>query len=189
MLQDGWHYIVLLGAVIIVAAFALPKSKKAAPAEPQSIQNMETALEQFMENMEKDNEELAQLVIKAQKEAKAEAAQKERQLEELRQQLQQAAERIALLESRPIQTIQPVQPVQPLAAGHVEAAAIEPKDEIVPEAEAPAKETIRSRYAELFQLYEEGKSIEAISRKLGIHKGEISLIMGLAKQEESANVK
>ncbi len=43
---------------------------------------------------------------------------------------------------------------------------------------------IKQRYAELFELYELGKSMDFIAKKLGMNKGEISLILLLAKQEE-----
>jgi hypothetical protein len=47
---------------------------------------------------------------------------------------------------------------------------------------------IRERYAELFQLYDQNKSIDYIARKLGMNKGEVGLILELARQEERFNV-
>ncbi|WP_058303958.1 hypothetical protein [Gorillibacterium timonense] len=44
--------------------------------------------------------------------------------------------------------------------------------------------SIRGRYPDLFQLHAEGKSIEQIARKIGLSKGETTLILQLAKQEE-----
>lgn len=46
------------------------------------------------------------------------------------------------------------------------------------------RSSIRRRYPELFQLNDEGKSIEQIARKIGLSKGEAALILQLAKQEE-----
>ncbi|MBC8080500.1 MAG: hypothetical protein H7X86_09155, partial [Gorillibacterium sp.] len=43
---------------------------------------------------------------------------------------------------------------------------------------------LKLRYHELFLLYQQGKSIEQIAKKLGINKGETALIIQLAKQEE-----
>ncbi|GIP36840.1 hypothetical protein J31TS4_01200 [Paenibacillus sp. J31TS4] len=47
---------------------------------------------------------------------------------------------------------------------------------------------IRSRYPDLFQLYDGGKSVEQIARKTGMNKGEIALILQLAKREEQEDV-
>jgi len=44
--------------------------------------------------------------------------------------------------------------------------------------------TVRARYKELFDLHDSGKSIEYIAKKLGKNKGEVQLIIGLARQEE-----
>src|SRR5690625_7002752 len=37
-------------------------------------------------------------------------------------------------------------------------------------------ETIKQRYEQIFALYDEGRSIEVISKKIGIPKGEVQLI-------------
>ncbi|MGO4375994.1 hypothetical protein AB4Z21_35660, partial [Paenibacillus sp. MCAF20] len=82
-MESYWQYIVLVGAVVIVLAFMLPRQKRQAEQPSQSIQNMETALEQFMENMEKDNQELVSLVAKSQQEAKMDAERKDMRIAEL----------------------------------------------------------------------------------------------------------
>jgi hypothetical protein len=43
---------------------------------------------------------------------------------------------------------------------------------------------IRYRYMELFALEKQGKSIDHIAKKLGMNKGEVMLIIQLAKQED-----
>ena len=50
---------------------------------------------------------------------------------------------------------------------------------------APPVHSIKSRYAELFDLYEQGKSIDMIAKSTGLQRGEVQLIIQLAKQEES----
>lgn len=51
---------------------------------------------------------------------------------------------------------------------------------------APAAATIRGRYAELLDMYDRGRSIEQIARALNMNKGEVQLILQLAKREEAA---
>jgi DNA-directed RNA polymerase specialized sigma24 family protein len=53
--------------------------------------------------------------------------------------------------------------------------------------EPPMMNSIHARYSELFMLYEQGKSIEMISKKLGMNKGEVQLIIQLAKQEAAVH--
>jgi DNA-directed RNA polymerase specialized sigma24 family protein len=45
---------------------------------------------------------------------------------------------------------------------------------------------IRDRYANVFQLYDQGKSTDYIAKKLDMNKGEVMLIIQLAKQEGQA---
>jgi DNA uptake protein ComE-like DNA-binding protein len=186
-MQPYLQYIVLLGAVVIVGAFVMPRKKQEPALPSQTMQNMETALEQFMENMEKDNEELVQLVRGAQQETKVDAERQEQRIAELERKCEQLAEQLQMTRSASaamaLQTASP----QPLsidtAISEAEIAKLpEPVEE-----EAPRENTIHSRYADLFALYEQGKSIEMISKKLGMNKGEVQLIIQLAKQEEAAH--
>jgi DNA-binding NarL/FixJ family response regulator len=47
---------------------------------------------------------------------------------------------------------------------------------------------MKERYTELFLLHEQGKAIEYIAKKLNLNKGEVQLIIQLAKQEEQNRV-
>jgi DNA-binding NarL/FixJ family response regulator len=44
---------------------------------------------------------------------------------------------------------------------------------------------IRERYKEVFDLQRQGKSMDYIAKKMSMNKGELQLILQLAKQEES----
>lgn len=199
-MQPYLQYIILLGAVVIVGGLVMPRKKQEIAARPQSMENMENALEQFMENMEKDNEELVLLVRNAQEESKSDAVRKEQRIaqlearcEQLTEQLQDTLAKVSVTGSIPaLESSQkasrdsnhaqfPVLPQQeamrlPDAEAQVEAQV---------EAE-PVKQSIQSRYRDLFSLYEQGKSIEIISKKLGMNKGEVQLIIQLSKQEEAS---
>lgn len=184
--MDAWQYIVLLGAVVVVFAIILPKRAANSGSSGQSAQNMETALEQFMENMERDNEELVELVKKSQQSNRQEHAVYEKRIAELELRCQeldgqlQAAANFIKEAAASRQTVSAVQAVPSVGTIAVE------KAQAVEEQPAPPH-TIESRYGELFALYREGKSIESIAKKLGMNKGEVSLIIGLAKQEGGAH--
>jgi len=53
-------------------------------------------------------------------------------------------------------------------------------------AEAKGALAIHERYAQLLDLYRRGRSIEQISKALNMNKGEVQLILQLAKREEAA---
>lgn len=188
-MQPYLQYIVLFGAVVIVGAMVMPRKKKDVESSPQSMQNMETALEQFMENMEKDNEELVLLVRKAQQESKIDAQQKEQRISELERTCEQLTVKLReALTSTTIMNSQTAsyQQSSSVSPSNSESIIIEEKDEQRPE-ETLRTDTIHARYSELFLLYEQGKSIEMISKKLGMNKGEVQLIIQLAKQEVAAH--
>ncbi|MDQ6419229.1 hypothetical protein RB620_07215 [Paenibacillus sp. LHD-117] len=205
--MEPWHYIALLGAVVAVGALSMPRNKTTNPTNPssQSVQNMETALEQFMENMEKDNEELFQMVAKTQADAKQEDDRKdmriaalEQRCESLSLQLRQALDHLETTRASSATSstaMQGPEPTSITAADSFKAAeaegsenAGESKSTSVPVDPQPAEHSIASRYSELFRLYKGGKSIEAIAKKLGMNKGEVQLIIGLAKQEGASHV-
>lgn len=170
-MQPYLPYLLLLGAVVIVAALVMPRKKQLAELPDQTIQNMENALEQFMENMEQENRELLQLVAEAQRAAKAESELKDKRIDALEQKCGQLSEQLQQLQLQ-------------LHASVHQAAPDEAEEKLAP---TVPRDTIQSRYPDLFRLYDEGKSIEAISKKLGMNKGEVQLIIQLAKQEAAAH--
>ncbi|NWL86417.1 hypothetical protein DMN77_02240 [Paenibacillus sp. 79R4] len=77
--------------------------------------------------------------------------------------------------------------VQTAAAQTVaEEAVLDSAEPIVePQQEPQVPELVRDRYPQLFELYSSGKSIDSITKTLGIPRGEVQLILQLAKREES----
>ncbi|MBW7473270.1 hypothetical protein K0T92_00770 [Paenibacillus oenotherae] len=186
--MEPWHTIVLLGAVAVVFAVIMPR--KSAPGSDQSstVRNMETALEQFMENMEADNREMVELVTSAQKEAQEQAKRREERINQLEQRCGELEQSLVnQAKSQPAaEAFAPGN--QPAAASHEpeampESAIPETAAEEVQEQEAAS---IRNRYTELFALHDNGKSVEAIAKKLGMNKGEVLLILQLSRQEEES---
>ncbi|WP_338555981.1 hypothetical protein [Paenibacillus sp. KS-LC4] len=185
--MSNWQYIVLLGAVVVVFGLLLPRRKQ--PAAAQAVNNMEVSLEQFMENMEQDNRELTALIVQSQEEARAKAQRSEARLADLERKysaLEQLLEQQkAAAVSMPIALVPPAMAASP--APPVPAALLEEPEEL--EEPAPsAKQTIQQRYPNLFELHQQGRSIEAIAKKMNMNKGEVQLILQLAKQEEGTRV-
>ncbi|MFF2482622.1 DUF6115 domain-containing protein [Paenibacillus sp. NPDC058071] len=197
--MNEWTYVVLVGAVVLVAALFVPKPKRDGDSNGQSVSNMELALEQFMENMELDQKELVKLVADFREQTKAQDERKEQRIAELERKVSELER--GLEESRriavPAYAAAPQQPAVPAyaaapqqpagTAAQLHVQETETTHEVPPAAvSAAVKPTIQSRYADLLALYKEGKSIETIAKKLGMNKGEVQLILQLVKQEEAA---
>lgn len=190
-------YIVILGVVAIVYAAMLPRQQTKAVGHNEVVREVEDTLEHFMNEIESDNEELMQLV----RQLKQDVAVKQDVLQHRVEQLEQRCQKLELELQQssllPASTLPEQQ--KPLARDHevllvpeeisqaiknVSEERAEFKEEPMPEA-AVEDYSLKGRYAELFALYDEGKSIDYISRKIGIHRGEVQLILQLAKQEET----
>lgn len=209
--MDPWQTVVLVGAVVIMVAFFMPKKKPEADQSTQSVRNMETALDQFMENMEKDNDQLMKLVAETQKATKQEAEKKDERIASLEQRcgqleklLQDTVVGPALAAAARPQMIPVITQASQLGASSIGSGSMDnPEHSAVSQAVKPSTaehsqeaglqpaskpDSIHARYAKLFQLHGEGKSVEAIAKKLGMNKGEVQLIIGLSRQEEAAHV-
>jgi DNA-binding NarL/FixJ family response regulator len=180
---DAWIVIVLLGVVILLYAFLLPKTSPRKLVDEDVLDTVEDTLQQFVEEMEQENREFARMVGEMKREHERKTAALldrieflERKTAMLTEQL--SAEQIAgSTESKEASQPQP-QPL-PLPA---------PKpDEESAVASRSEASTVKSRYKEVFELYDSGKSIEYIAKKLGTNKGEVQLIIQLAKREEEAD--
>ncbi|MBB3109420.1 hypothetical protein FHS18_001472 [Paenibacillus phyllosphaerae] len=196
--MDPWLYIVLLGGVVLVVGLLMPRGKQQADPQQSSVRSMEIALEQFMENMEAENGRMVELAAKVKQDLHASAKSNDerfRQLEIRCADLEQALARQTMSQA-PVAYIQTDRitaaeqaALSQAAETFKPAAPIEAPMDILPE-EADMEEedpSLRGRYNELFSLYEAGKSIEAISKKLGMNKGEVQLILQLSKQEEKVH--
>ncbi|EXX91274.1 hypothetical protein BG53_11805 [Paenibacillus darwinianus] len=182
-----WQLVVLLGAFAIVGALILPRRGKAAgPAS--NAEGMQTALEQFMENMEADNRELIETVTRAQLQQRQYNAERDERLASLERRIIELEGKLSRFEARTEERLDQVRNAAvtsgaAVAAKHPTAGGPYKEEDV--EAVAPP---IRERYAELFDMHNQGKSIEAIAKKVGMNKGEVMLILQLAKQEEERRV-
>jgi len=181
MKVEPWQLIVLLGAVAVAAALLMPRRGAGSRPDEASAVQLKTALEQFMETMEADNREIAESIAGLQRRVREENAGRDERIAALEKRAEELEQMLSRTERRLEERIEGLG--RGIAAG-APAAAADP--EAVPDVEGREREepTIRSRYAELFALHEQGKSVEAIAKQTGMNKGEVMLILQLAMREE-----
>ncbi|MFK4339988.1 MULTISPECIES: DUF6115 domain-containing protein [unclassified Paenibacillus] len=206
-MDQPWIYIVLLGAAAVVYAWLLPKRQAGRGTEEAVVQKVEATLEQYMADIENGNDELIELVSGIKQEHAVKQASLQEQVAELRNRIVEL-ERQAAIASVSTQTVpgsevllhtgtphqavaaygqfRNTQTVIPIQAEQSDASIVAVEDqtplqEVEPEAQ---QESIRERYQELFELYEQGKSVDYIAKQSGIQRGEVQLILQLAERED-----
>ncbi|GCL71391.1 MULTISPECIES: hypothetical protein [Paenibacillus] len=201
-MNQPWIYIVLVGLVLIVYARMVPRSSGNQGSKSQSgsmLSEMEETMDHFAAELDEQNKALIQMVAETKKEYELHSAKLVYRIETLEKQgsqLQQEISRIGYvceqLQARLSdqtrsdagnsgETAGSVEPER-----HAEAAnAASPPEPVTQEPPAVSfVSDMKERYSELFALYQQGKSTDYIAKKLGKNKGEINLILQLAKQEE-----
>lgn len=205
--SEPWFYIVLLGAAALGYAVFLPgRSSSSTSSKGDSSSNLEATLEQYMLEFEQENEELIDLVAQMKQDLNARQLAQQEQISELRKRivdieftLRQQESRMTGMESSPIlqppvsaapdqpaskKTANQVELIQEIAQAAVDVIPDEPETEDAENAEN-ASSNVRDRYPELFELYAKGKSMDAIAKSIGLQRGEVQLILQLAKREGS----
>lgn len=174
-----WIYIVLLGAAALLYAVMLPRQGTSAAGREQLVQEMESTLEQYMGEIQMENGQLVELVAQMKQEQTAKQTAQQEQLNEMRQRLLTAEQQLAASEQRLQAAEKAIADTAAGISGASEAAS--PASEAAPE---PVY-SIKNRYTELFDMYKAGKSIDMIAKAAGMQRGEVQLIIQLAKQEET----
>ncbi|GMX62134.1 hypothetical protein Elgi_19380 [Paenibacillus elgii] len=196
-LDQPWVYIVLVGLLIVVYAKIIPrKSEGAAKPDGAIVKEMEQAMDHLAMELEEQNKALIELFSgtkQTYEEHTAKLTSRVETLEKQCQELRLELGRLTLSEEQRRLSLQAdaSKPGEALGAGAgaaVTPAYTEPAaPDKQPEAVNKAPMNMKERYSELFGLYESGKSTDYIAKKLGMNKGEISLILQLAKQEDRSN--
>jgi septal ring factor EnvC (AmiA/AmiB activator) len=188
-----WVYIVLVGAVAIVYALRLPARNKDNSAEKQSLKETEAALELYMADIERENDKMLELVSSIKQQSQNNRAALQEEIQGLREQVTELQKTTMLLEARLTAeekgllqlTASVAANVSGNRAAEAQSAAQASPAEAPPEPKAKPVSSIKLRYPRLFELHEEGKSIDSIAKTAGLQRGEVQLILQLAKQEES----
>ncbi|MDU5950578.1 MAG: hypothetical protein E6Z15_26395, partial [Paenibacillus macerans] len=83
---DPWFYVVLLGAAALVYALLLPGRQASSPKN-DAAKEMEATLEQYMSEIERENQELIDLVSQMKQEFASKQLAQQEQIAELRKRL------------------------------------------------------------------------------------------------------
>jgi hypothetical protein len=194
MFMYPWMYVVLLGLVLIVYARLLPKNEAASPKN-SVVQDIENTIEHFASEMDEQNKTILDLFTRTKQDYEVELAKLAGRMELLEKQKSELSHELNKIHiSSPIDAINPIRSIENTDALE---AMLDPKVEepnvLPPEEEIIDKGTLHGlsmkiRYTELFNLYDQGKGVEAIAKKLSMNKGEVNLILQLSRQEESSRV-
>lgn len=197
-----WFYIVALGAAITGFAWMMPKSGDAGPKQEFVS---EESYNRLLEDLESENRELLDAVSKFKREHDGTVETLGSRIVELEQQMRSLSEQSRLSETPtdiPPWAFPPSVPSDqqihasslaetPLIDGDTASSLTADPDKEAAESEQTADPepeyaptTIRGRYAELLAMHETGKSVEQIAKATGMNKGEVQLILQLAKREE-----
>ncbi|MNC30448.1 hypothetical protein D3C75_787320 [compost metagenome] len=84
---DPWFYIVLLGLAALVYAMLIPSRKSAADPVNNGIGELETTLEQYMSEIDKENDELIDLVAQMKQDFASKQLAQQEQIVELRKRI------------------------------------------------------------------------------------------------------
>lgn len=191
--MQPWVYIVLVGVAAILYALLLPARVKEGQAEQQSLKETEAALELYMADIERENEELVQLVSSIKQQSQTNQNVMQGQINELQNQLAKLQSTTEQLEARVTEESKSLKELATTIekGSHVKMAANvntsiqQGMEAVQPEEKAKPISSIKLRYPRLFEMHEQGKSIDSIAKTAGLQRGEVQLILQLAKQEES----
>lgn len=192
MFNQPWMYIVLIGAVLFIFSRFLPKGNTSNPNR-QMLSDMEETMESFSADMEEQNRVVIELFAETKRAYEQQISKLTGRIETLETRELELSRQIGMLNKSVEQLASAPQPVVQAAAAvgvheNVFKQQIEPEVVKMEEAKPASLINLQERYARVFELHEQGKSVETIAKKLGMNKGEINLILQLSKQEEKLNV-
>jgi hypothetical protein len=189
----------MLGVAAILYGFLIP-GRVNNNMKPNQNNEIEATLEQYMAEIENENQELIHLITQMKQEFTTKQLAAQEQIVELRNRLVTVEQGMQSQEIK-LRTFTSTQETTLMARmsevavtqPDLKQVAIEEKatpvlEEVIAE-EEPIKQhedSLHYRYPELFELYNQGKSIDMIAKAVGIQRGEVQLILQLANKEESS---
>lgn len=192
-MSEPWMYVVLIGLVFIVLATLLPKQEEGkGSVSPKMLKELEETMDGFLTELEEDNKQLLQTIVQLKQDQEAAQLKLAERVEDLEKENREQAhelKRFALLRADLQETLAKLKAAPAVAQESTlvasKEAVVKPEgsEEQLAQGATETGPSMKERYAELFQLHESGKSVEYIAKALGLNKGEVHLIIQLAKQE------
>ncbi|MBD7967247.1 DUF6115 domain-containing protein [Paenibacillus gallinarum] len=173
--MEPWSTLVVLGVGITLFAWFMPRSR------PQTggkvIKDVETTLEQYLAEIELENEKVIQSIQKWKQDFSHTNNLKEKEIQDMKQQIINLEQQVSALMN-----------ANAFSNMNVEAAVKKTDyavadDTVIEEIVIQEEPTIHKRYSEVFHLESEGKSTDYIAKKLDMPKGEVQLILQLGERE------
>ncbi|MCU6795362.1 hypothetical protein OB236_24940 [Paenibacillus sp. WQ 127069] len=184
--DQPWVYIVLFGLVFIIYAKIIPRTSATKGQANPTLHEIEEAMEHFTAELDEQNKALIQLLAETKRDYEVQTAKLTSRLEIVEKQSALTNQELNKL-GFAYEELQKKAAHQPEKVPVVELQNTRVEEKIVDVEDLPVAMNLKSRYEELFSLFEQGKSVEYIAKKLNMNKGEINLIFQLAKQEEKLN--
>jgi DNA-binding NarL/FixJ family response regulator len=175
-MDQPWTYIVLLGLICIVISFFAPRG--VSNDKSNMVKEIEDTMEHFANEIEEENNQLLQTVAQIKTDHESQMNRIMLKVEQLEKQNYDLSSEIKSIVLNKFHEQNKTQ------SSTIQAAVEDAGEEEAKESPMQMK----VRYPELFQLHEQGKAIEYIAKKLNLNKGEVQLIIQLAKQEEQNRV-
>ncbi|OXM84696.1 DUF6115 domain-containing protein [Paenibacillus rigui] len=190
-MDQPWVYIVLFGLVFIVYAKIMPKSSAEKGQQSPSIHEIEQTMDHFASELEEQNRVLLQQLAGMKQDYELQASKLDARVEKLEAEqgtLQQEYMKLNVayeeLEQKSLRQTDLTSAPQFVNGTNLQNAIDTNEASLEEQQPEPSSVSMKGRYTELFALYEQGKSTESIAKKLNMTKGEVNLIIQLAKQEE-----
>lgn len=197
----------MAGLFFVVLSFFLPSKRKA--ESRQDMEQWEETLEVFLNELEEDNEKLLETISNLKRQQEQMMDKLSARIDELDSRVREQERELRQLALARLEQQASFSPAP--ASDHIGNEVVPPQDNrnvsepsvsngMSEALEAPVNDpfsdhgtpdvetasqalSVKARYPELFRLYNEGKSVDSIAKRLGMNNGEVSLILRLAKQE------
>ncbi|WP_211745919.1 hypothetical protein [Paenibacillus sp. Marseille-Q4541] len=174
--MQPWSTLVVLGVCVILFAWFMPKSK---PESGQTlVKEVETALEQYLAEIELENEKVIESIQKWKQDSSHMNNLREKEIQDLKIQLQSLEDQVSSMHKAA------ENPDLDSRLDLNESLKEEETNHVVDESVTLNEQhSIHTRFAEIFRLESQGKSTDFIARKLAMPKGEVQLILQLGERE------